>query len=330
MPCAAPIEKELEEAATLMREAGLTPANLLPIQAPMTRWQLKPPEELGVPGFAAVYAAARAAFPGAAIGAGVTSNFTELNIDRPDLGNADFVTHCTAAVIHEPDDRSVMETLETLPHIFRSVREFAGDLPYRLGPSSIGMRYNPYGATTDPNPGNNRVAFARQDPRQRGLFGAAFALGYLARATAAGIDSVCFGAPTGPFGLIHSKTDYPQPWFDDQEGPAVYPVYHPVMAIAAANGAPALEVVSSEPKRVLALAYEQDGRRIALWLANLTAEPQPVRLSGELSSSSVLRCLDTAQFETATLDPARFEAGSEPLLDRSLTLGPYALAHIVG
>jgi hypothetical protein len=65
-------------------------------------------------------------------------------------------------------------------------------------------------------------------------------------------------------------------------------------------------------------------------LTNLTAEPQPVRLSGELSSSSVLRCLDTAQFETATLDPARFEAGSEPLLDRSLTLGPYALAHIVG
>jgi hypothetical protein len=330
LPCAAPLEKELAEAATLMREAGLTPANLLPIQAPMTRWQLKPPEELGIPGFAAVYAAARAAFPGAAIGAGVTSNFTELNIDRPDLGNADFVTHCTAAVIHEPDDRSVMETLETLPHIFRSVREFAGDLPYRLGPSSIGMRYNPYGASTDPNPGNSRVAFARQDPRQRGLFGAAFALGYLARATAAGIDSVCFGAPTGPFGLIHTKADYPQPWFDDQAGSTVYPVYHPVMAIAAANGAPALEVVSSEPKRVLALAYEQDGRRIALWLANLTAEPQPVRLSGELSSSSVLRCLDTAQFETATLDPARFEAASQPLLDRSLTLGPYALAHIVG
>ena len=83
------------------------------------------------------------------------------------------------------------------------------------------------------------MAFARQDPRQRGLFGAAFALGYLARATAAGIDTVCFGAPTGPFGLIHRKTDYPQPWFDDQAKPSVYPLYHPLMAIAAANGAPA-------------------------------------------------------------------------------------------
>src|SRR5206468_1826378 len=206
----------------------------------------------------------------------------------------------------------------------------AGNLPYRLGPSSIGMRYNPYGTTTDPNPGNSRVAFARQDPRQRGLFGAAFALGYLARATAAGIDTVCFGAPTGPFGLIHCKTDYPQPWFDDQAVPSVYPLYHPLMAIAAANGAPALSVTSSEPKRVLALAYEQDSRRIALWLANLTAEPQPVRLTGQLPSSSVIRWLDTAHFETAALDPAGFERAIEPLLDRSLTLGPYALVHIVG
>jgi hypothetical protein len=192
------------------------------------------------------------------------------------------------------------------------------------------MRYNPYGATTDPNPGNSRVAFARQDPRQRGLFAAAFALGCFARATAAGIDSVCFGAPTGPFGLIHTKTDYPQPWFDDQAEPSVYPLYHPLMAIAAANGAPTLSVTSSEPKRVLALAYEQDMGRIALWLANLTAEPQPVRLTGQLPSSSVIRWLDAARFETAALDPAAFAAATEPLLDRSLTLGPYALAQILG
>ena len=91
-----------------------------------------------------------------------------------------------------------------------------------------------------------------------------------------------------------------------------------------------LLVHSSEPKRVLALAYEEDSGRIALWLANLTAEPQPVRLSDQLPSSAVIRWLDTAHFETATLDPVGFAKASEPLLDRSLTLGPYALAHIVG
>ena len=55
------------------------------------------------------------------------------------------------------------------------------------GPSAMGMRYNPYGKTTDANPANIRTAFAHQDPRQRALFGAAFAVGYMARAAAAGI-----------------------------------------------------------------------------------------------------------------------------------------------
>ena len=96
------------------------------------------------------------------------------------------------------------------------MRAIAGSLPYRLGPSAMGMRYNPYGKTTDANQANIRTAFAHQEPRQRGLFGAAFALGYMARATAAGIERVCFGALTGPFGLVYRKTDYPQPWFDAQ------------------------------------------------------------------------------------------------------------------
>jgi hypothetical protein len=134
LPCKAPFEREMADAAALLHRADLRPSSLLAIQAPMTRWVLKRPEELGLPGFAEVYAAARRCFPGVALGAGVTSNFTEFNIDRPDLEGVDYVTHSTAAVIHEPDDRSVMETLETLPHIFRSMRHIAGGLPYRLGP----------------------------------------------------------------------------------------------------------------------------------------------------------------------------------------------------
>ena len=251
----------------------------------MIKWVLKSPEEMGLPGFADLYAAAREAFPGIPIGAGVLSNFTELNIDRPSLAGADYVTHATCGVVHEPDDRSVMETLETLPHIFRSVRAIAGKLPYRLGPSAMGMRYNPYGKTTDANPANIRTAFAHQDPRQRALFGAAFALGYMARAAAAGIDRVCFGAPTGPFGLVYRKTDYPQPWFDAQEfsGPAaapVYPLYHPLMAIAAAKDAEVLPVRSSDEKRVLGLCYRRGSGEQVLWLANLTPEPQKLRING--------------------------------------------------
>ncbi len=327
LPCRAPVDQELAELASLLRQAGLQPASLLAIQAPMTKWVLKPPEEMGLPGFAALYAAARACFPGVAIGAGVTSNFTELNIDRPSLAGADFVTHCTAGVIHEPDDRSVMETLETLPHIFRSVREIAGGLPYRIGPSAIGMRYNPYGATTEANHANLRVAFARQDPRQRGLFGAAFAVGYFARAAAAGIDSICFGALTGPFGLVYRRSDYPQPWFDEQAAATAYPLFHPVTAFAAAAGATLFPVESSEPKRVLGLAYQPEGKGRMLWLANLTAERQTVHVEGGRLGHMRLRLLDEASFAEACLDPAGLAAGAgAPLGAGRLALGPYAVA----
>jgi D-apionolactonase len=330
LPCNKPLAEELGEAAALLRQAGLTPASITPIQAPMIKWVLKSPEEMGLPGFADLYAAARKAFPGIAIGAGVLSNFTELNIDRPSLTGADYVTHGTCAVVHEPDDRSVMETLETLPHIFRSVRAIAGKLPYRLGPSAMGMRYNPYGKTTDANQANLRTAFAHQDPRQRGLFGAAFAVGYIARAAAAGIEPVCFAAPTGPFGLIYRKTDYPQPWFDAQAlaGPAaapVYPLFHPLMAIAAANDAAVLPVRSSDEKRVLGLCYRRaDGEQI-LWLANLTPEPQTLRISGV--GAMTAKTLDAASFAVAACDPAGFATGaSHRLVDGSLTLAPYAVA----
>src|SRR3546814_1523736 len=40
-------------------------------------------------------------------------------------------------------DRSVIQTLEAIPHIVRSARAIVGEAPYRLGPSTIGMRQNP-------------------------------------------------------------------------------------------------------------------------------------------------------------------------------------------
>jgi hypothetical protein len=330
LPCKSAPAAELAEIAGLLRQARLAPASITPIQAPMTKWVLKPPEEFGLPGFAELYGAARKAFPGTAIGAGVTSNFTELNIDRPSLAEADYVTHATAGVIHEADDRSVMETLETLPHIFRSVRAIAGGLPYRLGPSAIGMRYNPYGKTVEANAANIRTAFAHQDPRQRALFGAAFALGYLARAAEAGLEMVCLGAPTGPFGLVYRKTAYPQPWFDDEAFPSpaaapVYPLYHPLMAAAAAKGAQVLPVRSSDEKRVLGLCYEHASKGRVLWLANLTAEPQILRLAG--AEGMAAQILDAASFATAARDPAGFAAAAPRAISgNGLSLAPYGLA----
>ena len=110
---------------------------------PGSDWPACPPLE-------EVYAAARVAFPGLALGGGMFSYFTELNRKRPPVALLDFVTHATNPIVHAADDDSVMETLEALPHITRSTRAIIGAARYRIGPSTLGMRQNPYGARTLP------------------------------------------------------------------------------------------------------------------------------------------------------------------------------------
>ena len=69
------------------------------------------------------------------------TNFTEMNRNHPHPDLYDFISHTTSAVVHEVDDRSVMETLQSLPSIIGSVRAMAAGKPYRVGPSAIGMRW---------------------------------------------------------------------------------------------------------------------------------------------------------------------------------------------
>ena len=123
---------------------------------------------------------ARRSFPGAEIGSGVLTYFTELNRCRPAAAMCDYIGHGVTAITHAADDRSVIECLEGLSHIYRSAGALAGERDYRLGLVAIGMRSNPYGSGVMENSLQNRIAMAEADPRQRGLFAAAWAVGAVA------------------------------------------------------------------------------------------------------------------------------------------------------
>lgn len=114
----------------------------------------------------------------------------------------DFVTHGLCPIVHAADDLSVMETLETVPHILASGRAIIGARDYRLGPSTIAMRQNPYGSRTIPNPRRERICMAEDDPRQDGSFAAAWTLGLAAAIAPAGVTVWTPAALYGPRGLI--------------------------------------------------------------------------------------------------------------------------------
>jgi len=273
----------------------------------------------------ALYAAARAAFPGVRLGGGMFSFFTELNRKHPPANALDFVMNTTCPIVHAADDRSVMETLEALPYQVATTRSFAGATAYRIGPSGIGCRDNPHGKTFTPNPDNERVCLARMDPRQRGLFAAAWALGYVATFARTDVESIALGAPTGPLGIIYRKTDYPQPYYDQLSRPAVYPIYHLVSGLSRGAGRKLVYAESTDAARVNCLAYRGD-RGNTLWIANLTNQDQSVAIHGA-RGAVYATALDEQSFARATTDPRGFQAAYGMVKDPSkLRLKAYAVA----
>jgi hypothetical protein len=321
-------EIELQRISRDVNDSGVVPAAIAVSPAADLKGVLPGSRGPRVPELADIYRAARAAFPGIPLGGGMFSFFTELNRKRPPAELLDFVTHTTCPIVHAADDISVMETLEALPYVIQSTRAFIGRTPYRVGPSAIPARDNPYGAAAAPNPNNQRVCLAKMDPRQRGLFAAAWTLGYAAAFAYGGIEVVTMGAPTGPAGIIYRRTDYPQPYFDDLKGPAVYPAYHVVAGLGRALGHKLMAVKSGDPAKVASLAY-RDSKGPVLWLANLTGEEQAVKIGGLGKAAMALHLLDEDSFQAATTDPAWLEKpGKKMRSASSVKLGPYAVARL--
>jgi len=292
----------------------LSPAPDLKCTLPGTPW---PP----APDPIALFTAARAAFGGANVGGGMFSYFTELNRKRPPTKTLDFVSFTTSALVHAGDDRSVMETLQALPAIAASAKAIASGLPYAVGPSAIGMRDNPYGEAPKANPHNVRQAMNRNDPRQRGLLGAAWALGYFARFSTGGASSIALGSPVGAFGAVYAPDDFPQPLFEERGG--VFPVYHVLRGLARLGGAPMRRLDISEDTRVLGIAAQVQGG-VELWVSNLG--PMPLELELDRPATAVAR-LDAGNFIESLSDPTLLDR-LEPANANLITMAPYGIARL--
>lgn len=327
IPGAAGPEAELRPIGAALASGGLKPAAI--VVTPAADLKSYPPGTPfpdNVPSWTDIAAAARKVFPGVRIGGGMLSNFTELNRKRPPRGVFDFITHATSALIHAADDRSVMETLESVGHIIRSTQAIIGGDPYRIGPSHIGNSFNPYGAAYTENPQNRRVTMARIEPRHRGLFGAAWHLGYLSQAANGGVEAITMASPVGEFGIAYAKLDHAQPWFDGAAGAKFYPVFHVIRGLAAAAGKPHVAAGSSDTERLRCVAW-QDGRSLHLWLANLRDAALDVNLQG-FGDKAKLSTLDEQGFESAARDAAFTDKGVVFSGNR-LTLAPLATARLV-
>src|ERR1700674_2077060 len=329
LPCVDAPEIELSRIANQVKsiELKLSGVSVSPAADLKAVLPGSPPPK--TPPLAEIYAAAADAFPDIKLGGGSFAFFTELNRKRPPTEWLDFVTHTTCPIVHAADDRSVMETLEALAYVVQSAKLFLQGTPHWVGPSSIGARDNPYGKASTPNPDNQRVCLAKMDPRQRGLFNSAWTLAYVAHLSLGGVATVSLGAPTGPFGMIYRKTGYRQPYFDDQERSAVYPVFHIIAGLAQAAGKEIVSCAVSNAAQLACLAYRSDAG-LTVWLANTSGEEVNVTVDGLPDSFAAVLSLDENSFVSATVES--WASGAIGAAKRQriapLRLSAYAVARV--
>ncbi|MER9405240.1 hypothetical protein NKI36_14435 [Mesorhizobium caraganae] len=270
--CAGDLDAELSGVAGMVRQAGLKLSAIA--VSPSVDRQSTPPGSAwpDCPPLEDVYAAARRAFPDIRVGGGMFSYFTELNRKRVPAGSLDFVIHCTCPIVHAADDLSIMQSLEALPFITRSARAIFGEKPYRIGPSTIAMRQNPYGGATKANPGGQRIAMADRDPRHAGLFAAAWTIGYAARVAPVGLEQLTLSGFTGPFGVLAASGE------SVAEG-SPRPIFDAIKGLCEMAGLSHVAATTSDETKVLALAGRAASGKIILWLVNLTAGDVPVDIS---------------------------------------------------
>jgi hypothetical protein len=273
---------DLCTAAALVPQAvRLCPVAYLKSYQPSDRWPDLPPLE-------DYAAAARTAFASAQVGGGMVTGFTELNRKRQGPQGLDFIAHTTSPIVHAPDDASVMETLESLPQIAHSVRQIWPGLAHRIGPVTLAMARNPYGASTHPNPSGGRTALAAIDPRHQALFGAAWCVGYAAALVSSGLEVLALLDAHGPSGPLLARS---QPGW--RRG-AVVPAWQVAALLARASDGEAL-ACQGLPAGLAGLAWRAPDGGIRLLVANTTSTAIAFSVDRPMAG----RALDASSFEAA-------------------------------
>jgi D-apionolactonase len=286
---------EIKSLADAVNACDLKPASIVVTQAHDLNSYQPGQERPWGPSYAQMAAAARQAFPGMSIGGGVLTNFTELNRNPLPRNLFDFITHSLCPTVHASDDLSVMETLESLPWIFASVREMIGPLAYHIGPSSISARSNPYARTLTANPQNVRSCLAKTDPREHGLFYAVWSFGVIAACAKHAIANVAIRNLAMPALSVAG-------WF------------------ARSVDANQFQTSCSQPSIIATLACQfKTGK--ALWIGNLSREKQALEISG-LNGKLHIQRLNVSTF--STLASSGILPKARPA-ENQFAIGPYEL-----
>ena len=208
------------------------------------------------------------------------------------------------------------------------------DTPLAVTPVTLRPRFDPHAEGEPPAAsGELRALPSAVDVRQMSLFGAVWTAGSLKYLSQGGAHSVTYYETTGWRGVMERKAGSPLPDLFRSLPGAVFPLYHVLADAGEYAGGEVVPVLSSDHLAVDGLVMERGGRRRAI-LANLTGEPQAVRVQG-LGARVRVRSLDERNAEDAMRWPERFRAQEGDLLETdegalACELMPYGVLRVDG
>jgi hypothetical protein len=294
----------------------------------VSRWLVFPRSEKfggGTPLLEALEAArpVLGAYGSAPVYSGTNTDYIFLARNVPPLERVDGVTFAITAQVHAFDNASMVETLSTQGQAVASARALAHGKPVCVSPVTLKMRHNPYatGAIPPIPPGELPT---QVDPRQMSLFLAGWTAASIKHIAEAGAQSITYFETAGWRGVMERAEGSPVPdKFPSLPG-AVFPVYHVLADIAGFRPAQLIASRSSERLKVDLLALRR-GDDVRLIVANLTAEPQAVRLPAALREARV-RLLQASNAEDAMTAPGAYRTLEPAPAASLLALPPCAVA----
>lgn len=270
------------------------------------------------------------------VGGGTNAYFTELNRERPPVAELDGVCYALNPQVHAFDNASLVETLEAQSWTVASARQFVDALPIWITPVTLRPRFNPNATGPAPDPAPGELP-SQVDVRQASLLGAAWTVGSLKFLSQAGVQSVTYYETSGWRGVMEVEAGAPVPNVFPSVAGGVFPLYHVLLDFGSMAGGEVVPTVSSDALCVDGLVLRK-GRYVRFLLANMTADPQRVRVVYPGVSGTVrTEVMDETNVAVAMSDPEGFRIKKTPEMGIgsvaavenafALNLKPYAVVY---
>lgn len=181
--------------------------------------------------FNAVFDELKTIFPKAKIGAGVNAYFAELNRNRPQSQNAEFICFAVCPQVHAFDNATLVENLEAQKYVVQSARQLFHEKPIFVSPVTLKQRFNVVVTSTEPVPNPGELP-SQVDTRQDSLFAAQWLLGSLKYLAQSGASLVTYYESVGWRGFIQGNYVPLLPEKFKSKRGDIFPVYDVIKELA--------------------------------------------------------------------------------------------------